>query len=171
MAWSSVKKETFTEQYWTDFWKWYDASGFGHVAAYLRALDLSDFNPKAAPPKTEAFWEIVNANHAPEEAELADAIDRLSKPFRRQDGSTTLDADGEPVLVPPEAIRPDREGGGRGDSPTGSVIVGTGASFRTAWKNAVTSRCATIWRKTACGRLAASGKRSMPTTVYRHRSG
>jgi len=104
VAWSSAKKETFTEQYWTDFWKWYEASGFGHVAAYLRALDISDFNPKAAPPKTEAFWEIVNANHAPEEAELADAIDRLSKPFRRQDGSTTLDADGEPVLVPPEAI-------------------------------------------------------------------
>jgi hypothetical protein len=36
--------------------------------------------------------------------ELADAIDRLSEPFRRQDGNTALDADGEPVLVPPEAI-------------------------------------------------------------------
>jgi hypothetical protein len=44
----------------------------------------------------------ANANHAPEEA--ADAIDRLSLPYRRQDASAVLDADGEPVLVPPEAI-------------------------------------------------------------------
>ena len=71
-------------------------------------MNVSDFNPKAPPRKTPAFWEIVNANHAPEEAELADAIDRLSEPFRRQDGSIDLDADGEPVLVPPEAITIDR---------------------------------------------------------------
>jgi hypothetical protein len=43
-------------------------------------LDISDFNPKAPPRKTEAFWEIVNASRAPEDAELADAIDHLSSP-------------------------------------------------------------------------------------------
>jgi Family of unknown function (DUF5906) len=77
VAWSTVPKETFSEKYWTEMWAWYEAGGFSHVAAYLRALDISDFNPKAPPPKTEAFWEIVNANRAPEDAELADAIDRL----------------------------------------------------------------------------------------------
>jgi len=56
VAWSTVTKEAFTEGYWKQFWAWYEADGFGHVAAYLRALDISDFNPKAAPPKTEAFW-------------------------------------------------------------------------------------------------------------------
>src|SRR5215469_2128018 len=104
VAWSAAKKEDFDEAYWNQLWQWYEAGGFGHVAAYLRTLNVSDFNPKAPPRKTPAFWEIVNANHAPEEAELADAIDRLSQPYRRQDGSAVLGADGEPVLVPPEAI-------------------------------------------------------------------
>ena len=50
------------------------------MAAYLSELDLSDFNPKRPPPKTEAWWAIVTANHAPEEAELADTIDKLGNP-------------------------------------------------------------------------------------------
>ena len=50
------------------------------MAAYLNELDLSGFNPKAPPPKTEAWQAIVNASHAPEEAELADAIDKLGNP-------------------------------------------------------------------------------------------
>jgi hypothetical protein len=50
------------------------------VAAYLSRLDLSEFNPKAPPPKTEAFWEIVESNRAPENSELADALDQLGNP-------------------------------------------------------------------------------------------
>jgi hypothetical protein len=42
--------------------------------------DLSSFNPHAPPPKTQAFWEIVDASRAPEDAELADAIDALGSP-------------------------------------------------------------------------------------------
>jgi hypothetical protein len=41
---------------------------------------LSAFNPKAPPPKTPAFWDIVDANRAPEDAELADILDRLGNP-------------------------------------------------------------------------------------------
>jgi hypothetical protein len=67
VAWSQARKEDFDEAYWNRLWRWYEAGGFGHVAAYLRTLDVSDFNPKAPPAKTPAFWEIVNANHAPEE--------------------------------------------------------------------------------------------------------
>jgi len=52
----------------------------GHVAAYLAELDISDFNPKAPPPKTDAFWEIVDSNRAPENAELADALEYLDNP-------------------------------------------------------------------------------------------
>ena len=36
--------------------------------------------PKAPPPKTPAFWDIVNANNAPEDAELADVLDALGCP-------------------------------------------------------------------------------------------
>jgi hypothetical protein len=54
--------------------------GTGHVTAYLANLDLSDFDPKVPPPKTEAFWAIVTANHAPEDSEMADVLDRLGNP-------------------------------------------------------------------------------------------
>ena len=40
--------------------------------------DLSRFNPKAPPRKTNAFWSIVDANRSPEEGELADALDALA---------------------------------------------------------------------------------------------
>ena len=41
------------------------------------ALDISSFDPKAPPKKTEAFWAIVNANRSSEDAELDDALDLL----------------------------------------------------------------------------------------------
>jgi hypothetical protein len=50
------------------------------VAAYLAGLDLGGFDPKAPPPKTQAFWEIVDASRAPEDDEMQDAIDRLGAP-------------------------------------------------------------------------------------------
>ena len=44
------------------------------------SLDISDFDPKAPPPKTAAFWAIVDANRAPEEGELQDLLDKLGNP-------------------------------------------------------------------------------------------
>ena len=43
-------------------------------------FDLSGFDAKAPPPKTPAFWAIVDANRAPEDAELADVLDQIGKP-------------------------------------------------------------------------------------------
>jgi hypothetical protein len=80
VAWSEMTKEDFPADYWKILWNWYECGGYGHVAAYLAELDISAFNPKAPPPKTKAFWDIVDASRAPEEAELADAIDRLGSP-------------------------------------------------------------------------------------------
>lgn len=80
VAWSERTKVDFTDQYWNELWRWYTAGGIQHVAAYLMRLDLSTFDPKAPPPKTQAFFEIVDANRAPEDSELADAIDVLGKP-------------------------------------------------------------------------------------------
>ena len=80
VAWSDCTKEEFTPDYWNELWDWYDNGGFGHVAAYLTELDISDFDPNAPPPKTPAFWDIVNASIAPEDAELADVIDALGNP-------------------------------------------------------------------------------------------
>ena len=81
VAWSALTKENFAEGYWRDLWGWYETGGgFGHVAAFLRQRDLSRFDPKAPPPKTAAFWDIVDIGRAPEDAELADLIDMLDQP-------------------------------------------------------------------------------------------
>jgi Family of unknown function (DUF5906) len=80
VAWSDLTKEDFSKSYWTELYRWYEAGGIEAVAAYLSSLDLSSFDPKAPPPKTQAFWEIVDASRAPEDAELADIIDRLRAP-------------------------------------------------------------------------------------------
>jgi Family of unknown function (DUF5906) len=80
VAWSEARREDFSENYWRTLWRWYEDRGYGHVAAYLTELDLSAFDPKAPPPKTEAFWDIVNASRSPEDAEIADLLDSLGNP-------------------------------------------------------------------------------------------
>jgi hypothetical protein len=80
VAWSEARKEDFPADYFPDMWKWFDDGGAEHVIAYLHALDLSEFDPKLPPPKTEAWRTIVSAHHAPEAAELNDAIEKLKNP-------------------------------------------------------------------------------------------
>jgi hypothetical protein len=80
VAWSNMTKEDFAADYWQDIYGWYGAGGLENVAAYLMALDLTGFDPKAPPPKTAAFWDIVDANRSPEDAELADVIDIIGNP-------------------------------------------------------------------------------------------
>jgi hypothetical protein len=80
VAWSELSKEDFDQGYWNQLWDWYDDDGKGHVAAYLTQHDLSAFDAKAPPKKTDAFWAIVDVGQAPELAELADVLDRLNNP-------------------------------------------------------------------------------------------
>jgi hypothetical protein len=80
VAWSDCTKDDFKEGYWDKLWDWYPAGGNQHVAAFLANLDLSNFDAKAPPLKTAAFWAIVDAGRAPEAAELADALDALRNP-------------------------------------------------------------------------------------------
>jgi hypothetical protein len=56
VAWSSRGPEDFAEGYWNQLFAWYNEGGDRHVGSYLRELDLSGFDPKAPPPKTQAFW-------------------------------------------------------------------------------------------------------------------
>ena len=80
VAWSDLTKDDFSPTYWNNLWSWYFNGGINHVAVYLAQLDLSTFDPKAPPPKTAAFWDIVNSNRAPEDAELADVLDEMGNP-------------------------------------------------------------------------------------------
>jgi hypothetical protein len=80
VAWSKLNKEDFGADFWRDHYRWHHSGGFEDVAAYLQEYDLSGFDPKEAPPHTAAWWTIVGANRAPEEAELSDIIDKLGNP-------------------------------------------------------------------------------------------
>jgi hypothetical protein len=80
VAWSGLSKDGFEADYWAKLWCWYREGGAEDVAAYLAELDIRSFDPKAPPPKTPAFWDIVDANRAPEDAELADILDSLGMP-------------------------------------------------------------------------------------------
>ena len=80
VAWSDLTKEQFEPDYWIRLWDWYHSGGDRHVAAFLAELDLASFDAKAPPPKTQAFWEVVDSNRAPEDADLTDAIDLLGSP-------------------------------------------------------------------------------------------
>jgi hypothetical protein len=80
VLWSNLTKADFPDAYWREIYRWYDNGGCEAVAAYLRGFDLSKFDPKAPPPKTRAFWEIVDTNRAPEDGELADVIEALGSP-------------------------------------------------------------------------------------------
>jgi hypothetical protein len=80
VAWCDLSKEQFEPDYWNSLWGWYGNGGYRHVAAYLRELDISTFDAKAPPPQTSAFWDIVTASRLPEDAELADVLERIGDP-------------------------------------------------------------------------------------------
>ena len=95
VAWTDLEAKDFKQDYWDALWRFYDTGGDRHVAAYLRTLDLSSFNAKAPPPKTAAFWQMVNVNRSPEEGELADVLERLKYPAAITIGSIITEADAD----------------------------------------------------------------------------
>jgi hypothetical protein len=82
VAWAERTKEDahFQNDYWKTIWAYFADGGMQHVTAWLMQRDITGFDAKAPPPKTEAFWAIVNANQPGEEAELADVLDSLGNP-------------------------------------------------------------------------------------------
>jgi hypothetical protein len=80
VAWSDLTSDAFTKDEFNDLYAWYAAGGERNVAAYLLTYDLSKFDPKRPPVKTPAFWSVVDSGRAPEEGELADALDKLGDP-------------------------------------------------------------------------------------------
>ena len=90
VAWSEILKDDFVDGFWPSLWGWYRAGGLEDVVAYLAEYDLSKFDPKAPPKKTDAFWQIASVGAAPEESELADVLDTLGRQEK------AADADGNP---------------------------------------------------------------------------
>ena len=151
VAWSDLDKSDFTAEYWNELWHWYDNGGCQVVAHYLLNLDLSAFNPKAPPPQTDAFLEIVNASRSPEDAELADALDAHCR------------SNGLPRMA--GRRHTSRTSWQWPRNPTSSTIsrtARTAAGSRTASKPAAIRRCATPTPTTACGPSKAAARSSMP---------
>ena len=89
VAWSDLTQSDFESEpgkgdasvYFDTMWRWYEKEGgFEDIAAFLATVDTSDFNPKAPPLKTPAFWAIVQSNRPAEESEIMDALDMLNNP-------------------------------------------------------------------------------------------
>jgi Family of unknown function (DUF5906) len=80
VAWSERTQADFDAGYWNGLWQWYQNGGISHVAAYLSEHNISEFDPKAPPQKTEAFWAIADSGRSPEEMELRDIIESLGNP-------------------------------------------------------------------------------------------
>jgi hypothetical protein len=80
IAWSNSAKEEFSAKYFNGMWQWLLREGGNeHVAAYLATRDLKAFNAQTLPRQTAAFFDIVNASQAPEDAELADVLDEMEQ--------------------------------------------------------------------------------------------
>lgn len=80
VAWSDLTEKDFEEGYWSRLWGWYRNGGIEHVVAYLAELDICEFDPKAPPPKTPAFWAIVAAGLSQDNSDMADLVDQLGQP-------------------------------------------------------------------------------------------
>ncbi len=80
VAWSTAEKSNFPPEYWTRLYCWFDTGGNEAVLAWLLARDLSGFDPKAPPPKTSAFWEIVRSAISGEALAMRDALEAMAWP-------------------------------------------------------------------------------------------
>lgn len=65
--------------YFVDLFAWFEAGGADHVAAWLRARDLSAFNPKAQVARTEGWAAVAGSWGEPEDS-VTWALERLGSP-------------------------------------------------------------------------------------------
>lgn len=72
---SDLSPSEFTPEYWVQFHAWMNAGGEEDCAAYLMSRDVSHFNPKASPPRTDAFWAMCEAGESDETSDLSDLLD------------------------------------------------------------------------------------------------
>lgn len=79
VAWSNAVEIDMTP-HCAALWAWYNAGGLANVVAYLRTVDINDFNPKAPPPKTEAWHAIVGNSQNPDSEDLSAALEAMGRP-------------------------------------------------------------------------------------------
>lgn len=61
LAWTDVEADHFSSDYFAVIWDWYRNGGIWNVIEWLKQLDLSQWDPNAPPPKTDAFIAVAVA--------------------------------------------------------------------------------------------------------------
>jgi Bifunctional DNA primase/polymerase, N-terminal len=67
-------------EYFKPLYDWYENGGFEAVSYYLHTLDVTDYEPKAPPPKTAAWYEIVESSIDPATNELVTVLEKMGNP-------------------------------------------------------------------------------------------
>lgn len=80
VAWSEKTQGDFEPEYWNSLYQWYEGGGYETVAAFLADYDLTEFDPKAPPPKTPAFWDVVASSSSPENADFLTVLEKMGMP-------------------------------------------------------------------------------------------
>lgn len=80
VCWAKAEKEDFADDYWVQLWGWYEKGGVDDVCALLLERDLSAFNPKLPPRRTNAFRSMVETGQPTEQNDFSDALEALGWP-------------------------------------------------------------------------------------------
>lgn len=79
-VWSELRREDYEPDFFRNHYDWLNDDGAAHVAAYLRALDVSGFRHADPPPLTDLFHEIVDQSTPLEVTWLSEIIDDMGRP-------------------------------------------------------------------------------------------
>ena len=71
------KDPSIPTDYFACLHDWLEADGFRHVAAFLRARDLSKFDSKAPPPMNEGTRQMIFGGFHPDAAKMDDLLDAM----------------------------------------------------------------------------------------------
>jgi hypothetical protein len=80
VAESSAVAEDFNRFYFSTLYAEYRSGGYEAIAAWLHERDVSEFQAKEPPLKTEAFWRIVDVNVSPESEDIRGILEELGNP-------------------------------------------------------------------------------------------
>jgi len=77
----SRKEDIDQDGYFDDLYDWLDRKGGKDAAAdFLMTLDVSHFNPTRPPPRTQAWWNVVEAGNSEDDVDLRNTLEGLRWP-------------------------------------------------------------------------------------------
>ena len=81
VMWTDVKRTDFAPDFHRKFHEWLDAGGSEAVMQYLLTLDVSDYDPNALPPMTDAKASVQASSADMMVGRMADLLDAMGRPL------------------------------------------------------------------------------------------